>query len=63
MTLEDKPTAQNRSKAVMDNAEEYGAEMVITACPLCMYNLTKNSGSNIPVVYFTEILAQALGLE
>ncbi|MGN0585232.1 MAG: CoB--CoM heterodisulfide reductase iron-sulfur subunit B family protein [Ruminococcus sp.] len=63
MTLEDKSAAQNRSRTVMDSTEEYGAEMVITACPLCLYNLSKNSGSNVPVVYFTELLAQALGLE
>ncbi len=63
MTLEDKSAAQNRSRTVMDSAEEYGAEMVITACPLCLYNLKKNSGSEVPVVYFTELLAQALGLE
>lgn len=63
MTLEDKAAAQKRSSTVMDSAAEHGAEMVITACPLCLYNLKKNSGSEIPVVYFTELLAQALGLE
>lgn len=63
ITLEDKAAAQKRSSTVMDSAAEHGAEMVITACPLCLYNLKKNSGSEIPVVYFTELLAQALGLE
>lgn len=63
MTLEDKAAAQKRSSTVMDSAAEHGAEMVITACPLCLYNLKKNSGSEVPVVYFTELLAQALGLE
>jgi heterodisulfide reductase subunit B len=63
MTLEDKSAAQSRSSMVMESAAEHGAEMVITACPLCLYNLKKNSGSEVPVVYFTELLAQALGLE
>ncbi|MGN0591925.1 MAG: CoB--CoM heterodisulfide reductase iron-sulfur subunit B family protein [Ruminococcus sp.] len=63
MTMEDKSVAENRSSKVMSSAEENGAEMVITACPLCLYNLKKNSGSALPVVYFTELLAQALGLE
>lgn len=63
ITLEDKSQAQKRSSAVMNNAEECGAEMVITACPLCLYNLKKNSESELPVVYFTEILAEALGLK
>lgn len=37
--------------------------MLITACPLCMYNLNKNNGGNLPVYYFTELLAEALGLK
>ncbi|MBE6856871.1 MAG: disulfide reductase, partial [Ruminococcus sp.] len=32
-------------------------------CPLCLYNLKKNSGSELPVVYITELLAQALGVK
>ena len=36
--------------------------MIITACPLCKYNLEKN-GADIPVVYFTELLAEALGVK
>lgn len=44
MTMEEKSVAVSRSSAVMDSAKEFGAEMVITACPLCLYNLKKNSG-------------------
>ncbi len=54
--------AQKKSSAVLDNAKAMGADMVITACPLCKYNLQK-SGSDVPVVYFTELLAQALGVK
>lgn len=63
ITLEDKTQAQKRSSSVMNNAEECGAEMVITACPLCLYNLKKNSDSELPVVYITELLAEALGVK
>lgn len=63
ITLEDKSQAEKRSNAVMSSAEEMGADMIITACPLCLYNLKKNSGSNLPVYYFTELLAEALGLK
>ena len=28
-----------------------------------LYNLKKNSGSELPVVYFTELLAEALGVK
>lgn len=63
ITLEDKAQASKLSSAVMKDAEDKGAEMIITACPLCMYNLRKNSGSELPVYYFTELLAEALGLK
>ncbi len=60
--LEDKAEAKRRSSRVADNAAENGAEMIVTACPLCKYNLEKN-GSTLPVVYFTELLAEALGIK
>ena len=44
-------------------AKSCGADTVITACPLCLYNLAKNGGSELPVVYFTELLAEALGVK
>ena len=61
--MEDKAQASKRSASVMDSAKDQGAEMVVTACPLCLYNLKKNSGSELPVYYFTELLAEALGLK
>lgn len=63
ITLEDKAQAAKRSGAVIASAKDMGAEMIITACPLCLYNLKKNSGSDLPVYYFTELLAGALGLK
>lgn len=63
VTLEDKATAQNRGGKILSNAQESGAELLVTACPLCLYNLNKNDlAKTTPVVYFTELLAQALGL-
>ena len=48
---------------VVDSAAGAGAEMIITACPLCMYNLNKSGSGKIPVYYFTELLAEALGVK
>ena len=48
-------------KKIMDNASAQGAELLITACPLCSYNLLHNTDGRLPVVYFTELLAEALG--
>ncbi len=62
VSVESPSLAKKNSNAVVQNAVSQGAEMIITACPLCKYNLVKN-GSEIPVVYFTELLAQALGVK
>ena len=63
ITLEDKALAKKRSTAVTESAKSLGADVIVTACPLCLYNLTKNSETEIPTVYFTELLAEALGLK
>ena len=63
MAMEDNASAVRKSTAVMQNAEGAGAEALITACPLCLYNLTQNGESGVPVYYFTELLADALGIE
>ena len=62
MSVESPELAKNKSNAVVNNAKAQGAEIIITACPLCKYNLVKN-GADIPVVYFTELLAEALGVK
>jgi heterodisulfide reductase subunit B len=62
IAMEDPALAKKNSNAVVSNAKNQGAEMLITACPLCKYNLVKN-GADIPVVYFTELLAEALGVK
>ena len=64
VAMEDVELAQEKSNNVLKNAEENGAEMIITACPLCMYNLNKNGTEyDIPVYYFTELLAEALDVK
>jgi len=64
MAMEDKGFAEKRVDRIIASAKEAGAEMMITACPLCMYNLVNNAGENkLDVKYFTELLYQALGLE
>ncbi len=62
VSVESPELAKKSSNSVVTNAKVQGAEMIITACPLCKYNLVKN-GADIPVVYFTELLAEALGVK
>ena len=63
VAMEDPASAQKKSQKVLDSAASHGAEIVVTACPLCRYNLEKNGESELPVVYFTELLAEALGVK
>ncbi len=62
ISMESPELAKKKSTDIIENAKIQGAEMIITACPLCKYNLVKN-GSDIPVVYITEVLAEALGVK
>lgn len=63
VTLGNKAEAQDRTEAVLASAARDGAELILTACPLCLYNLTQNATeTKVPVKYFTEVLAEALGV-
>ncbi len=59
------------SAKVLDYAIKSGADMIVTACPLCQQNLdmqqstiNKKFGTNhkIPVTYFTQLMAYAFGM-
>lgn len=62
ISLKEKDMAKNMCNNICESAKGFGADMLITACPLCMYNLNKSDNA-IPVYYFTELLAEALGLK
>lgn len=66
-TVMDSPdAAARRSKKVCASAIGHGADEIVTACPLCRYNLVKNGMSadkTIPVTYFTELMAEAFGVK
>ncbi len=63
VSLKNAELPKKRSAAILESAKEKGAEEVITACPLCLYNLQVNGGGILPVRYFTELLAEALGVK
>lgn len=64
IALEDKDQARQNVDKILHSASLAGAEAVITACPLCLYNLAQNAGKErLPVLYFTELLAEALGVK
>jgi len=60
------------SYTILSSAQRSGAELVVTNCPLCQFNLdrrqkamgTRHAGFQpIPVLYFTQLLGIALGLD
>ena len=63
VALKNSELPKKKSEKVLKSAQEKGAEEVITACPLCLYNLQANGGNILPVKYFTELLAEALGVQ
>ncbi len=62
--FDDKSIPQERAQKILANASDMGAELLVTSCPLCKYNLIKNKGeSGLDVIYFSELLAEALGVK
>lgn len=60
------------SKQIMDNAIQHNADVIAVACPMCHSNLDMRQlnikkhypgHKEIPVVYITELIGLALGLE
>ena len=60
VTMENRDFAASRARAIVENAKAHGAEALVTACPLCYYNLKQNG--DLPVYDFTGVLAMALGV-
>jgi heterodisulfide reductase subunit B len=68
-TFED--TALKLNKELLECATENGAEVIVTTCPLCHFNLEGYQGKinktfgtkfNVPILYFTQLLGIAFGL-
>jgi heterodisulfide reductase subunit B len=61
---------QTLSKDIVGSAREHGADLIVTACPLCEFNLdypqretaAGPTGEEVPILYFTQLIAMALGL-
>lgn len=66
------PGENMAAAAILNLAGGAGIEVLATSCPLCEYNLGKNQqkmlaskaiSARVPSLYFTQLLAVALGLE
>ena len=64
-------TALKLNKELLQCAHENGADVIVTTCPLCHFNLEAYQGRinevfgtrlDVPILYFTQLLGIALGL-
>jgi heterodisulfide reductase subunit B len=71
-TVDDPNLVARRAHAILSSITEHGGEMVALSCPLCKSNLDDRQElvaqlypdfSKMPVVYFTQLMALAFGLE
>jgi heterodisulfide reductase subunit B len=66
ISLEDNQLSAKKCEQISSSALENEADLLITACPLCMYNLdintNKGQDKRLPILYFTELLAQVLDI-
>lgn len=64
VTVKNPELSRKKCNTIIESAVENGAQQMITACPLCMYNLNANTPEqDLPITYFTEVLAEALGVK
>jgi heterodisulfide reductase subunit B len=71
MTQISEETALEMIRHLVKNADDYGADMIATLCPMCQLNLDAYQDAvnarygtdyNIPVVYFTQLIGLAFGI-
>lgn len=72
MTQIDLPTAYELIRRLVHGAASAGADMIVTVCPMCQLNLDAYQGDanrffktdyHIPVLYFTQLVGLAFGLD
>jgi heterodisulfide reductase subunit B len=61
-----------RTRTIVNAARNSGADLILTSCPLCMFNLEAKQEDvaeahygfkGLPVLYFTQLLALSFGLD
>ncbi len=71
-TIEEKNIVSNRAYRITKFAVDRGSDAIVLSCPLCRYNLDVrgkeaekiyNNYKQVPVYYYTQLIAVALGLD
>jgi heterodisulfide reductase subunit B len=72
MTQISEPVAMDLLNRLLRNAAEYEADIIVTLCPMCQLNLDAYQGDvnryyktsyHIPVLYFTQLMGLAMGMD
>ncbi len=61
ISIREKDVSRKMCQRITESAAGFQADCLVTACPLCKYNLEREG--RLPIVYFTELLAEALGIK
>ncbi|MBN1955609.1 MAG: CoB--CoM heterodisulfide reductase iron-sulfur subunit B family protein [Anaerolineae bacterium] len=70
LTVREPEISEGLSREIVASSREHGAQVLVTACPLCQFNLEYpqratgfgRTGNETPILYFTQLMAVALGL-
>jgi heterodisulfide reductase subunit B len=71
MTQISEEVAYELIRRILQNADDYHADAIVTLCPMCQLNLDAyqqevnrafNTNFHIPILYFTQLIGLALGL-
>lgn len=71
LTVSNKDLVVQRAYEILNSAKKTDADLIITSCPLCQFNLDNRQKDikkkylefeEIPVLYFTQLMALAAGL-
>jgi len=71
LTVDNKEVVVELGYDILTDAQKSGADIIVTSCPLCAFNLDNRQKNikekypefkEIPVVYFTQLMALAFGL-
>jgi heterodisulfide reductase subunit B len=72
LTVKDKHLVADRTNKIVGNITKREADIIVVSCPLCLFNLDRRqkearelnaSLPEIPIVYFTQLMALALGID
>jgi heterodisulfide reductase subunit B len=72
LTVSAAPASEELAYNILSSALSEGAEIVVTSCPLCQFNLDYRQEELVrrhselvplPILYFTQVLGIALGLD